>query len=62
MNATNPPNRLVDEPLAEEIELLGELVVAAADAERVMTEPEIDEALGVSPDAEDPPHTPAATD
>lgn len=61
MDATDPAKRLVDEPLAEEIELLGELVIAAAEAERVMTEPEIDEALGVSPDAEDPPPASSAT-
>ena len=52
---TDPAHQLIDQPLAEEIELLGEVVAAAAAAEDVMTDPEIDEALGVSPGDEDPP-------
>ena len=61
MNSTAEPvprdqaHQLVDQPLAEEIELLGDLLAATADVERALTEPEIDAALGVSPDDEDPP-------
>jgi hypothetical protein len=52
---TDPARELIDQPLAEDIELLGEIVVAAADTHETMTEPEIDKALGVTPDDEDPP-------
>ena len=52
---TDPVEQLIDQPLAEEIELLGDLLAATADADRAMTEPEIDEVLGVSPGDEDPP-------
>jgi hypothetical protein len=51
---TDPSQELIDQPLAEDIELLGEVVVAAADTDESMTEPEIDKALGVSPEDEDP--------
>lgn len=54
-HSTDPAKELIDQPLAEEIELLGEVVVAAAEADEVMTEPEVDEALGASPEGEDPP-------
>jgi hypothetical protein len=49
---TRTAKELIDQPLAEDIDLLGEVVVAAADADEVMTEPEVDEALGVSPEGE----------
>lgn len=61
MNSTAEPvppdqaGQLIDQPLAEEIELLGDLLAATADVERALTEPEIDAALGVSPDGDDPP-------
>lgn len=52
--STDPAKELVDQPLADDIELLGEVVVAAAEVDEVMTEPEVDEALGVSPEGQDP--------
>jgi hypothetical protein len=56
-HSTDPAKELIDQPLADDIELLGEVVVAAAEADEVMTDPEVDEALGVSPEGQDPPRT-----
>lgn len=39
--------RLGDEELAAEIELYGELVVAASESQRELSQPEIDRLLGV---------------
>lgn len=39
--------RLGDEALAAEIELYGELVVAASESQRELSQPEIDRLLGV---------------
>ena len=38
---------LTDDALQDEIELVGDLVVAASASERPLTEDEIDEALGI---------------
>jgi len=38
---------LTDDALQDEIELVGELVVAASASERALTDDEIDEALGI---------------
>lgn len=40
---------LTDDALQNEIELVGELVVAASSSERALTDDEIDEALGIKP-------------
>ena len=40
---------LTDDALQDEIELVGELVVAASASERALTDEEIDEALGIKP-------------
>jgi hypothetical protein len=40
---------LTDDALQDEIELVGELVVAASAGERALTDEEIDEALGINP-------------
>jgi hypothetical protein len=48
---TGPDGPLVDTTLADEIALLGDLMAAAAAADRVLTEAEVDAALGLS----DPP-------
>lgn len=41
------PRRLADNELADEIELYGELVVAASESDRELSPHEIDQALGV---------------
>jgi len=45
-----PPRRLDDDVLAEEIELYGDLVVAASEAEDVLPQEEVDRLLGVRRD------------
>ncbi len=51
MTADSPPeNELKDTALHEEIELVGELVVAATSKGDRLTQPEIDRVLGVDPD------------
>lgn len=42
--------RLADDELADEIELYGDLVVAASEAEGDLTQPQIDRLLGVELD------------
>lgn len=42
--------RIADDDFASEIELYGEVVVAASESEGPLTLPEIDELLGVAPD------------
>lgn len=44
-----PTRRLADDDLAAEIEMYGELVVAASEAEGELTQPQIDRLLGVTP-------------
>lgn len=41
--------RMADDDLAGEIELYGDLVVAASESDRPLSLPEIDELLGVAP-------------
>ena len=41
------PRRLADNELADEIEMYGELVVAASESDRELSLREIDQALGV---------------
>ena len=41
------PRRLADNELADEIEMYGELVVAASESDRELSLHEIDQALGV---------------
>ena len=41
------PRRLADNELADEIEMYGELVVAASESDRELSPHEIDQALGV---------------
>jgi hypothetical protein len=48
MESTDPTGELRDAALADEISLLGELVLAAAGAGGAMTQAEVDEALGLS--------------
>ncbi len=51
MTADSPPeNELKDTALHEEIELVGDLVVAATSKGDRLTQPEIDRVLGVDPD------------
>ena len=45
-----PRRRLDDDELAEEIELYGDLVVAASEAEGALSQEEIDRLLGVRRD------------
>jgi hypothetical protein len=47
VNGAGDDTRLNDEVLADEIALLGEVITAAAEVGRVMTQPEIDAALGL---------------
>ena len=47
----NGGGELTDDALRHEIELVGELVVAASASERPLTDAEIDEALGIERDA-----------
>jgi hypothetical protein len=46
---------LNDEPLSQEIELLGELVVAASGMTRHLTREEVDQVLGLSGPTPEPP-------
>ena len=45
-----PPRRLDDDVLAEEIELYGDLVVAASESDDVLPQEEIDRLLGLRRD------------
>lgn len=42
--------RIADDDLASEIELYGEMVVAASESDGPLTLPEIDELLGIAPE------------
>jgi hypothetical protein len=50
-----PDKRVHDRVVLAEIELYGELIIAASGHEGPLSEDEIDEVLGVDPDGEDPP-------
>ena len=49
---------LTDDALQGEIELVGDLVVAASASERPLTDEEIDQVLGVSPGGKHQPRDP----
>jgi hypothetical protein len=46
--STEPPDDLHDAALAEDIALLGDIMAAAADGGRALSEAEVDEALGLA--------------
>lgn len=50
MSGAEHPTELVDPDLAAEIELVGDLVVAASTHDRPMTRAEVDAVLGVTPE------------
>lgn len=49
MNSTDPEEDLNDAALLQEIDLLADVVLAAGDAGRALTDPEVDLALGIDP-------------
>lgn len=49
MTSTPPAGELNDDALAQEIDLLSDLVLAAGGVDRALTEPEVDLALGLHP-------------
>jgi hypothetical protein len=49
MTSTPPAGELNDDALAQEIDLLADLVLAAGGVDRALTEPEVDLALGLHP-------------
>ncbi|RZS90803.1 hypothetical protein EV189_0030 [Motilibacter rhizosphaerae] len=51
MSVLEPDSRIQDPAALAEIELFGELVVAAADADKAMSHAEIDRALGLADSA-----------
>ena len=53
MHATDPTDPLLDQTLAEEIALLGEVVAAAGVAKGVMSDSDVDEALGLPTEPEE---------
>lgn len=55
MTSTGPEEELNDAALLEEIDLLADLVVAAGSADRPLTGPEVDLALGLHPQPVRPP-------
>lgn len=50
----DPDNKLTDDDLESEIELVSELVVAATSSDGPMGQDEVDQILGVSPKDVDP--------
>lgn len=48
----NPDARVQDPLVLDEIEMYGELVIAASSSERPLSQEEIDRVLGLAPDAD----------
>lgn len=49
MSTTDPDDDLNDDALLQEIDLLADVVLAAGDAGRALTDSEVDRALGIRP-------------